>query len=190
MLETAEAPQHETHTVFNQSTPLENVNLYEIDLPLQEAVNREGAGWAEDRIKALGEICGQPEVLLAGRDANEFPPRLKAFDRFGNRIDEVEFHPAWHELMALGIEHDLHALPWREPGIGANVARAALFTQLTQVEAGVGCPISMTFSAISGTSASNSALRKPPDARERTICRPLFSLSTRWMMARTRWLTL
>ena len=148
MLETAEAPQHETHTVFNQSTPLENVNLYEIDLPLQEAVNREGAGWAEDRIKALGEICGQPEVLLAGRDANEFPPRLKAFDRFGNRIDEVEFHPAWHELMALGIEHDLHALPWREPGIGANVARAALFTQLTQVEAGVGCPISMTFSVI------------------------------------------
>ncbi|HMW45943.1 MAG TPA: acyl-CoA dehydrogenase family protein, partial [Solirubrobacterales bacterium] len=159
MLETAEAPQHETHTVFNQSTPLENVNLYEIDLPLQEAVNREGAGWAEDRIKALGEICGQPEVLLAGRDANEFPPRLKAFDRFGNRIDEVEFHPAWHELMALGIEHDLHALPWREPGIGANVARAALFTQLTQVEAGVGCPISMTFSVIP-------SLRNQPEVAE------------------------
>jgi len=148
MPDTAEAPQHATHTVFNQSTPLENVNLYEIDLPLQEAVRREGAGWAEDRIRALGEICGAPEIQLAGRDANEFPPRLKAFDRFGNRVDEVEFHPAWHQLMSLGIEHDLHALPWREPGIGANVARAALFTQLTQVEAGVGCPISMTFSVI------------------------------------------
>ncbi|MCB0869867.1 MAG: isovaleryl-CoA dehydrogenase [Solirubrobacterales bacterium] len=148
MPDTAEATQHETHSVFNQSTPLENVNLYEIDLPLQEAVKREGAGWAEDRILALGEICGRPEIQLAGSDANEFPPRLKAFDRFGHRIDEVEFHPAWHQLMALGIEHDLHALPWREPQIGANVARAALFSQLTQVEAGVGCPISMTFSVI------------------------------------------
>jgi putative acyl-CoA dehydrogenase len=159
MLETAEAPQHETHTVFNQSTPLENVNLYEIDLPLQEAVRREGAGWAEDRIRALGEICGEPDIQLAGRDANEFPPRLKAFDRFGNRVDEVEFHPAWHQLMSLGIEHDLHALPWREPGVGANVARAALFSQLTQVEAGVGCPISMTFSVIP-------SLRNQPEVAE------------------------
>ena len=148
MPETAETSQHTTHQVFNQSTPLENVNFYEIDRPLREAVRREGADWAEDRISALGEICGQPDVLLAGRDANEFPPRLKAFDRFGNRIDEVEFHPAWHQLMALGIEHGIHALPWREPGPGANVARAALFTQLSQVEAGVGCPISMTFSVI------------------------------------------
>ncbi|MCB0861124.1 MAG: isovaleryl-CoA dehydrogenase [Solirubrobacterales bacterium] len=159
MPETAETPQHATHTVFNQSTPLENVNLYEIDLPLREAVRREGADWAEDRIRALGEICGQPDTLLAGRDANEFPPRLKAFDRFGNRIDEVEFHPAWHQLMSLGIEHGLHALPWREPGQGANVARAALFSQLTQVEAGVGCPISMTFSVIP-------SLRNQPDVAE------------------------
>lgn len=148
MPETIENAGHETHTVFNQSTPLDDVNLYEIDRPLQEAVRREGADWAEGRIGALGEICGQPETLLAGRDANEFPPRLKTFDRFGNRIDEVEFHPAWHQLMSLGIEHDVHALPWREPGVGANVARAALFTQLAQVEAGVGCPISMTFSVI------------------------------------------
>ena len=159
MPETAEAPEHATHSVFNQSTPLENVNLYEIDLPLKEAVRREGAGWAEGRISALGEICGEPDIQLAGRDANEFPPRLKAFDRFGNRIDEVEFHPAWHQLMALGIEHDLHALPWREPGIGANVARAALFSQLTQVEAGVGCPISMTFSVIP-------SLRNQPEVAE------------------------
>ncbi|HMT05843.1 MAG: acyl-CoA dehydrogenase family protein [Solirubrobacterales bacterium] len=156
MPETASDPSHVTHSVFNQSTPLENINLYEIDRPLQEAVRREGAGWAEDRIRALGEICGRPDIQLAGRDANEFPPRLKAFDQFGNRIDEVEFHPAWHQLMNLGIEHDLHALPWREPGVGANVARAALFSQLTQVEAGVGCPISMTFSVIP-------SLRNQPD---------------------------
>ncbi len=148
MQEIADAPPFETHAVFNQSTPLENVNLYEIDLPLREAVRREGAEWAEERITALGEICGRPDTLLAGRDANEFPPRLKAFDRFGHRVDEVEFHPAWHQLMSLGVEHGLHALPWREPGPGANVARAALFSQLAQVEAGVGCPISMTFSVI------------------------------------------
>ena len=70
MPETAEAPEHATHSVFNQSTPLENVNLYEIDLPLKEAVRREGAGWAEGRISALGEICGEPDIQLAGRDAN------------------------------------------------------------------------------------------------------------------------
>jgi len=159
MPDTADAPQHATHRVFNQSTPLENVNLYEIDRPLREAVRREGAGWAEERISALGEICGQPDVLLAGRDANEFPPRLKAFDRFGHRVDEVEFHPAWHQLMSLGIEHQVHALPWREPGPGANVARAALFTQLAQVEAGVGCPISMTFSVVP-------SLRNQPEVAE------------------------
>ena len=145
-----------THEVFNQSTPLEGVNLFEIDQPLQEALTREGGGWARDRVSALGEICGEKKILRKGVEANEFPPKLKTHDRFGNRIDEVEFHPAWHELMDLGISHSVHSLPWNEAGPGANVARAALFTQLTQVEAGVGCPISMTFSVIP-------ALRNQPD---------------------------
>ncbi|MCO5314935.1 MAG: isovaleryl-CoA dehydrogenase [Solirubrobacterales bacterium] len=137
-----------THKVFNQATALEDVNLYEIDRPLQEAVKREGAGWAEDRIRTLGAICGSAELMRAGRDANDFTPKLKTHDRFGHRIDEVEFHPAWDLLMGTGINHALHSLPWREPGPGANVARAALFAQLTQVEAGCGCPISMTTSVI------------------------------------------
>ncbi len=145
-----------THEVFNQATPLEDVNLFEIDLPLREALKREGGGWAEDRASALGAICGSREVLRQGREANEFPPRLKAFDRFGNRIDEVEFHPAWHQLMHLGFEHQIHSLPWVEPRIGANAARAAIMTQLNHAEAGVGCPISMTFSVIP-------ALRHQPD---------------------------
>ena len=145
-----------THQVFNQSTPLEGVNLFEIDTPLKEALSREGGGWAEGRVSELGAICGERQVLRKGVEANEFPPKLKTHDRFGNRIDEVEFHPAWHELMSLGISHGVHSLPWREPGPGANVARAALFTQLTQVEAGVGCPISMTFSVVP-------ALRNQPD---------------------------
>ncbi len=137
-----------THTVFNQATALEDVNLYEIDRPLREAVRREGAEWAEDRIRELGAICGSAELMQAGRDANEFTPQLKTHDRFGHRIDEVEFHPAWHLLMDTGIRHGLHSLPWTEPGPGANVARAALFSQLTQTEAGCGCPISMTASVV------------------------------------------
>ena len=137
-----------THEVFNQSTPLEDVNLFEIDLPLQEALDREGGDWARERVSALGEICGSAEVQRWGREANEFPPRLKTHDRFGHRIDEVEFHQAWHRLMELAVSHDIHGLPWRRPEPGANVARAALFTQLSQAEAGVGCPISMTFSVI------------------------------------------
>jgi putative acyl-CoA dehydrogenase len=145
-----------THEVFNQSTPLEDVNLYEIDLPLRQAVKREGGSWAEDRISALGRVCGSAEVLRQGAEANDFPPKLKTHDRFGHRIDEVEFHPAWHHLMELGISHGIHSLPWREPRIGANVARAAMFTQLSHAEAGVGCPISMTFSVIP-------ALRHQPD---------------------------
>lgn len=137
-----------THQVFNQSTALEDVNLFTVDQPLQEALKREGGGWATDRVTALGAICGSAEVMSWGVEANANPPRLKTHDRFGNRIDEVEFHPAWHELMKIGVGHGIHSLPWEEPRSGANVARAALFTQLSQAEAGVGCPISMTFSVI------------------------------------------
>ena len=119
-----------------------------IDQPLQEALTREGGGWAADRVDKLGAICGSADVLRWGVEANANPPKIKTHDRFGNRIDEVEFHPAWHELMEIGISHGVHSLPWTDPVPGSNVARAALFTQLTQAEAGVGCPISMTFSVI------------------------------------------
>ena len=137
-----------THEVFNQSTALEDVNLFAIDRPLQEALKREGGGWAEERVSRFGTVCGTADVQRWGREANAFPPQLKTFDRFGHRIDEVEFHPAWHELMELGVSAEVHSLPWVDPRPGANVARAALFTQLSQAEAGVGCPISMTFSVI------------------------------------------
>ncbi|MBK8293522.1 MAG: acyl-CoA dehydrogenase family protein [Solirubrobacterales bacterium] len=137
-----------THQVFNQSTALEDVNLFRVDQPLQEALKREGGGWAADRVSKLGAICGSAEVQRWGVEANANPPKLKTHDRFGNRIDEVEFHPAWHELMEIGTTHGVHSLPWTDPVPGSNVARAALFTQLTQAEAGVGCPISMTFSVI------------------------------------------
>src|SRR3954452_10388291 len=148
-----------THEVFNQSSPLTPYNPFESDRVLVEAVRREGAEWAEDEARELGAICGRADIVDKGRQANENPPRLRTHDRFGNRIDEVEFHPAWHDLMRIGVGHGLHASPWREPREGAHVARAAKFIQLSQVEAGVGCPISMTYSAIP-------ALRAQPELAE------------------------
>ena len=136
-----------THEVFNQPPPLRGYNLYSEDAPLMEAVEREGADWAEGRLRSLGERLGG-DPLDWGAMANENPPVLRTHDRFGNRIDEVDFHPAWHWLLGLAIEHGLHSLPWREPRPGAHVARAAMFIVYSQVEAGTGCPISMTYSAV------------------------------------------
>ncbi len=141
-------PGDATHEVFNQSTALENYNVFGEDRPLVEALRREGAEWAEERALAIGEIAGRAQTIRWGFEANENEPVLRTHDRYGNRIDEVAFHPAWHELMRIGIGHGLHALPWREPQPGAHVARAAMFMSLSQAEAGVGCPISMTYSAI------------------------------------------
>ena len=141
-------PEQATHEVTNQPPPLEGYNVLESDPVLVEALAREGGEWARDRARELGAICGRPDVIRLGAEANENPPRLRTHDRFGHRIDEVAFHPAWHELLRLGVAHGLHALPWREPKPGAHVARAAMFMLLAQVEAGVGCPLSMTYSAI------------------------------------------
>jgi putative acyl-CoA dehydrogenase len=117
---------------------------------LLEAVRREGAAWAEEPLLAFGaELGGEP--LEWGRLANEHPPKLRTYDRFGERIDEVEFHPAWHGLMQLGVENGAHASSDRP---GAQVGRAAAFFALTQVEAGVGCPLSMTHAALPALRAS------------------------------------
>lgn len=140
--------EHTTHTVFNQPPPLEDYNVFAADRPLAEALDREGAAWAGERARAFGEIAGRRETIAWGFQANENRPVLRTHDRAGNRIDEVEFHPAWHSLMALAVEHGLHALPWIEPRPGAHAARAALFHTLAQIEAGVGCPLSMTYSAV------------------------------------------
>ncbi len=148
-----------THTVTNQSVPLADYNVFEADRPLVEAVSREGGDFAVDRIRAVGELAGRASTIELGRLANENPPKLRTHDRFGNRVDEVEFHPAWHELMDMHVSNGLHALPWREPQPGAHVARAAGFMCLSQAEAGTGCPISMTYSVVP-------ALRRQPDVAE------------------------
>jgi putative acyl-CoA dehydrogenase len=141
----------------NQPPPLEGYDLYGENRPLVEAVAREGAAWADEDLRSLGDLLGG-EPLEWGRLANENPPKLRTHDRFGKRIDEVEFHPAWHQLLGLGVAHGLHSSPWREPRAGAHVARAAGFLTLGQVEAGVGCPLSMTFAAVPALRAEPSLL--------------------------------
>ena len=113
-------PAEATHEVFNQSTPLEGYNvLAEIDRCTRRCGARGGVG--RGRALEVGEIAGRADDPLGIRGEREHP-NLHTHDRFGNRIDEVEFHPAWHELMRVGIGHGLHALPWREPQPGAHVA--------------------------------------------------------------------
>jgi len=150
--------------VVNQSVPLYGHNAFESHAVLVEALEREGAGWARDRARAAGALAGREDVIGLGFDANEHPPVLHTHDRFGHRVDEVAFHPAWHELLRLAVSQELHALPWREPRPGAHVARAALFMTFSQVEAGHGCPISMTYSAVP-------ALRAQPELAEEWVPR-------------------
>ena len=137
-----------THEVLNQPPPLAGYDLYDSDPVLGDALGREGAGWAADEVRALGALAGTPEAIAWGEAADTNPPRLRTHDRHGRRIDEVEFHPAWHRLLGTAISHGLHAAPWRDRRPGAQVARAAGFYLWTQVEAGHGCPVSMTFAAV------------------------------------------
>jgi putative acyl-CoA dehydrogenase len=144
-----------THDVFNQSPAFENVNLFTSDAALGEAVQREGGGAAKERLGAFGAICGSAEAFERGRLANEFPPHLKTFDSKGNRIDIVEFHPAYHECMAISVREGLHCSAWdylatqgAGPQPGANVARSAGCYMAIQMEAGHQCPITMTNAAV------------------------------------------
>ena len=137
-----------THTVVNQAPPLAGVDVFSSNLPLVEAIEREGAGWVRERASALGRFVGGEPQQLWGRQANENEPVLRTHDRYGNRIDEVEFHPAWHQLMTMGVEHELHSLPWTSDEPFAHTARAALYMTAMQAEAGFGCPITMTFAAV------------------------------------------
>jgi putative acyl-CoA dehydrogenase len=139
----------------NQPPPLEDYNLFLADAALTEGLRREGGGAWEEHAAAFGEDLGG-EPLEWGRLANEHPPKLLTHDRYGERIDEIEFHPAWDSLLQLGLDARLQSLPWVDDRPGAHVARAALFMLLGQVEAGVGCPLSMTFAAVP-------ALRAQPD---------------------------
>lgn len=138
----------DTHEVTNQPTPFAEFNAYDTDRALVEGVRREGAIWAERRLRALGAAAGDPEVQEQARLANRNVPELRAFDAHGRRIDLVAYHPAWHRLMTMAYGHAVHSLAWTERRKGAHVARAALSYLWNQIENGVGCPTGMSFAAI------------------------------------------
>ena len=137
-----------THDVLNQSVPFEDVNYFDADIALRDALEREDAGWALDRVRDAGAVAGSAEAQAHGRRAERNAPRLLTHDRFGHRLDEVDLDPSWHWLLRGAVEHEIHALPWRDPRPGAHAARAALELLWSQVNAGVMCPVSMTYSAV------------------------------------------
>ena len=138
----------DTHEVSNQAPPFQDVNLFACDTALQEALLREGGGAAAPALHALGDKLGRAEMQELARLANVHGPRLVNFDRAGTRIDEIEFHPAWHSLMRLMISEGAHAAPWQAPGPGAQVARAAQCILFGQLENGSQCPVTMTYAAL------------------------------------------
>ncbi|GAA2829215.1 acyl-CoA dehydrogenase family protein [Kitasatospora paracochleata] len=136
-----------THEVTNQ-VPDPFGHDVAADPTLLAALHRAGAGWAEEDLHRLGVLAGSEQAWDWARGANDHPPVLRTHDRYGHRVDEVEFHPYWHELMRTAVSHGLHAAPWRETRPGAHTARAAKFYVWGQVEAGHTCPVSMTYAAV------------------------------------------
>src|SRR6266568_7216586 len=149
-----------THEVFNQSLPFEDVDLFAVDRPLAEAVSANGGASAQAELSEFGKHWGSAAMAERGRIANENAPKLRTFDAKGNRRDEVEFHPAYHELMAHSAHAGIHNSTWTadgKPAGGASeVVRAAKFYMAAQVETGHLCPITMT-------RASVAALAMQPD---------------------------
>lgn len=137
-----------THEVTNQSFPLAGHNVALDDPTLMEGMRREGAAWAVDGLSALGQLAGTAEVQDWGRVANENPPTLKPYDRFGNRIDDIEFHPAWHDLMSVSVREGIHGSPWADTREGSHTLRSAQLYVWANVEAGHTCPIGATYAAI------------------------------------------
>lgn len=144
----AHPPLMATHEVFNQVPPLEDVNLYTGNLALQEALAREGAGYAHDWMRARGAELGSAAMIRQATEANSNPPTLKLFDNGGHRRDEVEFHPSYHELMAYLKRHGASSAPWSEPKPGAQVKRAAFFMMYAETEDGTLCPTTMTYAVV------------------------------------------
>jgi len=140
---------------LNQPADLVGYNLFESDPVLADSIH-ENASWSVSSLREMGNQLGQPDWLEQGRLANAYEPVLRAFSRQGERIDEVEYHPAWHRLIELGVNYGVHCLPWVDDRPGAHQARVASHYLLTQVEAGVGCPLTMTF-------AATPSLRREPE---------------------------
>ncbi|GAA4390968.1 DNA alkylation response protein [Tsukamurella soli] len=146
--QTVHPASHVTHQVMNQAAPREDVNEYTLNTVLDEAVRRHDAAWATDSLTEIGALVGTAEFQHDAELANTVTPVLHAFDRWGRRIDEVEYHPAYHRIMSAAIAHGVHTSAWADPRPGATVARAAGFMLFGQIEPGHACPVSMTNAVI------------------------------------------
>ena len=149
----------ETHEVLNQAPPIVPYDVFHADAALRAAVEREGGHWGIERLGAAGRLAGSEEALDHAERCERNLPRLLTHDRYGNRIDRVDLDPSWHWILREAIEREIHSLPWRSPEPGAHVVRAGLMFVWGQVDAGVMCPVSMTYSMIP-------ALRENPDLAE------------------------
>jgi putative acyl-CoA dehydrogenase len=152
-------PRDTTHEVLNQPPPIEPYNVFDADPALGEALEREGGGWGVDRLRDTGALAGSEEAREHSERCERNEPRLLTHDRYGNRVDKVDLDPSWHWILRQAIEREIHSLPWRSPQPGAHVVRGALMFVWGQVNAGVMCPVSMTYSAIP-------ALRQTPELAE------------------------
>ncbi len=148
-----------THDVTNMPPAIGDQDLFAKDIALIEGVKREGAGWALDALTVFGKVAGAEETVEKANQANANPPVMKAFDRNGMRINQVEFHPAYHDLMALAIGNDVPTFAWNNPKEGNHVAHGAFNYLLNQVEGGVLCPMAMTYAVVP-------ALRTTPSVAE------------------------
>ena len=149
-------PARTTHEVLNQVPLLVGHNLYTGDPALTEAIEREGGAWGADRLISAGAAAGSAEAQEHATRAENHEPVLHTHDRYGNRIDEVELDPSWHWLLGQAVEREIPSLPWRRPGPGAHVVRAALLRMWIELDMGVLCPVSMTYAGVP-------ALRQQPD---------------------------
>ena len=145
-----------THEVLNQAPPLVGHNLYSGDPALVEAIAREHGAWGTDRLLSLGAAAGSAEAQEHAARAERHEPVLHSHDRYGNRVDHVELDPSWHWLLGQAVEREIPSLPWRRPGPGAHVVRAALLRMWIELDMGVLCPVSMTYAGVP-------ALRQQPE---------------------------
>src|SRR3954471_6612677 len=145
MPRTAAGP--ETHEVINQSEPFVDVNLFEVDAVLQEAIEREGGAWGVDRMRDFGQVAGSAEADEHRRRAQRNIPQLHQHDRFGHRVDQIEYDPSMHWMLRLGVEREVNSLAWRDPRPGAHVVRYGLFYMMNQLDTGPCCPMSINYAA-------------------------------------------
>ena len=155
---TADSPHGATHVVLNQVPPFEDVNLFETNAALRDALRLNAPSLATGALSELGELAGSAGMQRHARLANLHSPVLHSHDRVGNRIDEVEFHPSYHVLLGAALQHRLHAAPWAAGG-PSHVERAAGFMLFTELEPSVLCPVSMTY-AVAPALRANEALQR------------------------------